>query len=360
MNYFERGSVYIIAEAGVNHNGDYEKAMALVEAAAQAGADAVKFQTFNARLLASSSAPKAAYQKRNTGEEDSQLEMLLKLELPHAWHYSLQARARELGLDFLSTAFDHESLAFLDELELPVYKIPSGEITNGPLLWSIARGARPMILSTGMATLGEIDQALAVLAHGLEFKTPPQSLEEVWLNWVRPEARARVTERVALLHCTSQYPARPAEVNLRAMDVLKNTFGLPVGYSDHTEGVLASVAAVARNACIVEKHFTLDRSLPGPDHAASLAPDELKEMIDHIRLVEQMMGLAAKVPQASEWDTRKAARQSLTFVRDLKQGQFITAEDLGAARQGGGASPMQTWDFIGSRASVDYKAGDPV
>ncbi|WAC44801.1 N-acetylneuraminate synthase [Pseudomonas sp. SL4(2022)] len=359
MNYFERDSVYIIAEAGVNHNGDYDKAMALVEAAAQAGADAVKFQTFNARLLALSSAPKAAYQKRTTGEDDSQLEMLLKLELPHVWHYPLQARARELGLDFLSTAFDHESLAFLDQLNLPVYKIPSGEITNGPLLWSIARSGRPMILSTGMATLGEIDQALAVLAHGLEFETPPQGLEEVWLNWTRPEARSWVATRVALLHCTSQYPARPAEVNLRAMDVLMNTFGLPVGYSDHTEGVLASVAAVARNASIVEKHFTLDRTLPGPDHAASLVPDELKEMVDQIRLVEQMMGLAAKVPQASEWDTRKAARQSLTFVRDVSQNQVIVAGDLGAARQGCGTSPMCAWDFIGNRASRDFKAGDP-
>lgn len=359
MNYFERDSVYIIAEAGVNHNGDYEKAMALVEAAAQAGADAVKFQTFNARLLASSSAPKAAYQKRNTGEADSQLEMLLKLELPHAWHYPLQARARELGLDFLSTAFDQESLEFLNTLELPVYKIPSGEITNGPLLWNIAQCGRPMILSTGMATLGEIDQALAVLAHALTFETPPRDLEEVWRNWARPEARARVVERVALLHCTSQYPAQPAEVNLRAMDVLKNTFGLPVGYSDHTEGILASVAAAARNACVVEKHFTLDRTLPGPDHAASLAPDELKEMVGQIRLVEQMMGLAAKVPQASEWDTRKAARQSLIFARPVGKDQRIAAQDLTSARRGGGTSPMQTWDLIGQLAERDHEAGEP-
>ena len=360
MNYFERGSVYIIAEAGVNHNGDYEKALALVEAAAQAGADAVKFQTFNARLLASSSAPKAAYQKRNTGEEDSQLEMLLKLELPYAWHFPLQARARELGLDFLSTAFDQDSLAFLDQLELPVYKIPSGEITNGPLLWNIARGRRPMILSTGMATLGEIDQALAVLAHGLEFDTPPQSLEVVWLNWARPEARELVTERVALLHCTSQYPVCPAEVNLRAMDVLKNTFGLPVGYSDHTEGVLASVAAVARSARIVEKHFTLDRALPGPDHAASLAPGELKMMVEQIRQVEEMLGLGAKVPQASEWDTRKAARQSLVFARPVSRGQRIVADDIATARLGGGIVPMQMWDLIGRVAEQNYAVGDPV
>lgn len=360
MNYFECGSVYIIAEAGVNHNGDYDKALALVEAAADAGADAVKFQTFNARLLASARAPKAAYQKHNTGEQDSQLEMLLKLELPHDWHYLLQARSRALGLDFLSTAFDHESLLFLNGLELPVYKIASGEITNGPMLWSVARAGRPMILSTGMATLGEIDQALAVLAHGLEFDSPPQSLETVWLNWARPQARALVAERVALLHCTSQYPASPSEVNLRAMDVLKNTFGLPVGYSDHTEGVVASVAAVARNACIVEKHFTLDRTLPGPDHAASLLPGELKAMVEQIRQVEQMLGQATKVPQASEWDTRKAARQSLVFARPVSRGQQIVAEDLTSARRGGGMVPMHAWDLIGQMAERDHAAGDPV
>lgn len=360
MNYFERGGVYIIAEAGVNHNGDFDKAMALVEAAAAAGVDAVKFQTFNARLLASASAPKAAYQKRNTGEQDSQLEMLLKLELPHAWHAPLQARARELGLDFLSTAFDHESLAFLNGMDLPVYKIASGEIINGPMLWKVARSGRPIILSTGMSTLGEIDQALAVLAHGLEFDQPPASLEEVWINWARPQARALVAERVALLHCTSQYPARAQEVNLKAMGVLHKTFGLPVGYSDHTESVLASVAAVARNACIVEKHFTLDRSLPGPDHAASLAPDELKAMVEQIRLVQEMLGQEIKAPQASEWDTRKAARQSLVFSRAVACGQQIVAADLTTARRGAGLSPMQAWDVVGRVAERDYAAGDPV
>ncbi|MGE7991586.1 N-acetylneuraminate synthase [Pseudomonas sp. NPDC089554] len=358
MNYFERSGVYIIAEAGVNHNGDFEKALALVETAAAAGADAVKFQTFNARLLASASAPKAAYQKRNTGEQDSQLEMLLKLELPHEWHFPLQARARELGLDFLSTAFDHESLQFLGGLDMPVYKIPSGEITNGPMLWAVARMGRPMILSTGMATLGEIDQALAVLAHGLEFDQPPTSLEHVWINWTRAEARALVTKQVALLHCTSQYPARPEEVNLRAMKILHDTFGLPVGYSDHTEGVLASVAAVANNACIVEKHFTLDRALPGPDHAASLAPDELRTLVEQVRLVQQMMGQAVKAPQVSEWDTRKAARQSLVFARAVARGQRILAKDLTSARLGSGRAPMHAWDLIGQVADQDYAAGD--
>jgi N-acetylneuraminate synthase len=360
MNFFQRERVYIIAEAGVNHNGDYETAMALVEAAAEADADAVKFQTFNARLLAAANAPKAAYQKRNTGEQDNQLEMLLRLELPQAWHGPLQARASELGIAFLSTAFDSKSLEFLNTLDLPLYKIASGEITNGPMLWKVARAGRPMILSTGMATLGEIDQALAVLAHGLEFAEAPDSLEQVLSNWARDEARQQVAEKVALLHCTSQYPARLEEVNLRALDLLADTFGVPVGYSDHTEGLLVSLAAVARGAQIIEKHFTLDRSMPGPDHAASLEPGELKAMVAQIRQVELALGKRRKTPQASEWDTRRAARQSLTFVRDLAKGQTITAEDLGTARQGGGTSPMLAWDLIGTLAGQECKAGDPV
>ncbi len=359
MNFFQRERVYIIAEAGVNHNGDYETALALVEAAADAGADAVKFQTFNARLLAAANAPKAAYQKRNTGEQDNQLEMLLKLELPQAWHGPLQAKAKELGIAFLSTAFDNQSLEFLNALDLPLYKIASGEITNGPMLWKVARAGRPMILSTGMATLGEIDQALAVLAHGLEFAEAPQSLEEVLANWERDAARRQVAEKVALLHCTSQYPAQLEEVNLLAMDLLADTFGVPVGYSDHTEGLLVSLAAAARGARIIEKHFTLDRGMSGPDHAASLEPEELKAMVVQIRQVERALGARRKTPQASEWDTRKAARQSLIFVHDLAQGQAITANDLSTARQGGGTSPMHAWDLIGTPAARDFKAGDP-
>lgn len=360
MNFFQCERVYIIAEAGVNHNGDYQTALALVEAAADAGADAVKFQTFNSRLLATANAPKAAYQKRNTGNEDNQLEMLLKLELPQAWHAPLQARAQELGIGFLSTAFDNQSLEFLHTLDVPLYKIASGEITNGPMLWNVARAGRPMILSTGMATLGEIDQALAVLAHGLEFAELPGSLDQVMANWGRDEARQRVAEKVALLHCTSQYPARLEEVNLQAMDLLADVFDLPVGYSDHTEGLLVSLAAVARGAKIIEKHFTLDRTMPGPDHAASLEPDELKTMARQIRQVEQALGARCKTPQASEWDTRKAARQSLTFVRNVSEGQTITADDLGTARRGGGTSPMHAWDLFGTPAVRAFMAGDPV
>lgn len=358
MKLSDKDAVYIIAEAGVNHNGDFEKAMALVEVAADAGADAVKFQTFNARLLAAQSAPKAAYQKRSTGEADSQLEMLLKLELPHEWHYELQARCKELGISFLSTAFDRESLDFLNTLELPFYKIASGEITNGPMLWHFAQAGKSIILSTGMATLGEIEQALAVLAHGMTHSEEPKSLEEVWRNWAQPHARHLVDERVSLLHCTSQYPARLDEVNLRAMDTLSETFQLPVGYSDHTEGVLVSIAAVARGASIIEKHFTLDRRLPGPDHGASLNPIELKLMVEQIRAVEAALGAHRKVPQGSEWDTRKAARQSIVIAKPVKEGQVIRMEDLTTARAGGGIMPMHIWDLVGTNAKQSYEIGD--
>lgn len=358
MTLPDNDRVYIIAEAGVNHNGDFEKAMALVEVAACAGADAVKFQTFNARLLAAKSAPKAAYQKISTGEVDSQLEMLMKLELPHEWHYKLQARCEELGLSFLSTAFDRESLDFLNTLDLPFYKVPSGEITNGPLLWHFAQAGKPVILSTGMATLGEIEMALAVLAHGMICSEEPKSLEEVWRNWAQPRARLLVEERVSLLHCTSQYPARFDEVNLKALDTLSTTFQLPVGYSDHTEGVLVPIAAVARGASIIEKHFTLDRGLPGPDHAASLNPIELKLMVEQIRTIEAILGTHRKVPQGSEWDTRKAARQSIVVVRPIEAGQEIRKEDLSTARAGGGIIPMYIWDLVGTNAKQSYKIGD--
>ena len=265
--------VYIIAEAGVNHNGQRDLAFALVDAAAEAGADAVKFQTFDAARLASKSAPKAAYQKQSTDAAESQLAMLKKLELPREWHADLQAHATQKGIEFLSTAFDSDSLAFLVDLGMPLFKIPSGELTNGPLLWQFARTGKPLVLSTGMATLSEVEQGLAIVAHALSAEAEPSSIDDVWRSWSRADWRARLNGHVTLLHCTSQYPTPFAEVNLRGMDTLAQAFGLSVGYSDHTEGILIPVAAVARGAKIIEKHFTLDRSLPGPDHKASLNPN---------------------------------------------------------------------------------------
>jgi N-acetylneuraminate synthase len=358
MKQSDVDAVYIIAEAGVNHNGEREKAFALVEAAAEAGVDAVKFQTFNASRLASRHAPKAAYQKKSTDESESQLAMLKKLELPLAWHAELQSYARQKGIEFLSTAFDPDSLSFLAELGMPLFKVPSGELTNGPLLWQFARTGKRLILSTGMATLAEVEQGLAVVAHALESSREPVDMDEVWRSWGCRESRQRLQGHVTLLHCTSQYPTPPSEVNLRAMDTLADAFGLDVGYSDHTEGGLIPVAAVARGAKVIEKHFTLDRSLPGPDHKASLEPDELKRMVSDIRSLELALGDACKAPQASEWDTRKAARQQVVAARDIAVGAVFSREDLTTARSGQGLPPTALWGLVGRRSARAYEAGE--
>ncbi len=352
--------VYIIAEAGVNHNGQRDLAFALVDAAAEAGADAVKFQTFDAAKLASKSAPKAAYQKQSTDAAESQLAMLRKLELPREWHAGLQAHARQKGIEFLSTAFDTDSLAFLVDLGMPLFKIPSGELTNGPLLWQFARSGKPLVLSTGMATLSEVEQGLAIVAHALSAETEPASIDDVWRSWSRADWRARLHGHVTLLHCTSQYPTPFAEVNLRGMDTLAQAFGLPVGYSDHTEGILIPVAAVARGAKIIEKHFTLDRSLPGPDHKASLEPAELTQMVRDIRALQAALGDGGKTPQPSEWDTRQAARQQVVAARDIAAGSVLARADLSTARCGSGLPPTALWGLVGQRTERAYVAGDVI
>jgi N-acetylneuraminate synthase len=352
--------VYIIAEAGVNHNGQRDLAFALVDAAAEAGADAVKFQTFDAAKLASKSAPKAAYQKHSTDAAESQLAMLRKLELPREWHAGLQAHARQKGIEFLSTAFDTDSLAFLVDLGMPLFKIPSGELTNGPLLWQFARSGKPLVLSTGMATLSEVEQGLAIVAHALSAEAEPASIDDVWRSWSRADWRARLHGHVTLLHCTSQYPTPFAEVNLRGMDTLAQAFGLPVGYSDHTEGILIPVAAVARGAKIIEKHFTLDRSLPGPDHKASLEPAELTQMVRDIRALQAALGDGGKTPQPSEWDTRQAARQQVVAARDIAAGSVLARADLSTARCGSGLPPTALWGLVGLRTGRAYVAGDVI
>lgn len=353
-------AIYVIAEAGVNHNGDRQRAFDLVDAAADAGADAVKFQTFNAKRLAALTAPKAAYQQQTTQADQSQLEMLEALELPLDWHGPLQAHARRLGIEFLSTAFDTQSLAFLETLDLPFYKVPSGELTNGPLLWAFARTGKQLVISTGMATLSEVEQGLAVVCHALAHGQTPTSLHEVWQCWSEPEARAALTGQVSLLHCTSQYPTPMHEVNLKALDTLAEVFRLPVGYSDHTQGTLIPVAAVARGATIIEKHFTLDRELPGPDHKASLEPDELTRMVGDIRAIAQALGDGQKVPQASEWDTRQAARQNLVAAAPIRQGEPFNADNLTTARAGQGELAMGYWDRLGQPAARDYRPGEAV
>nr|WP_292258255.1 N-acetylneuraminate synthase [Marinospirillum sp.] len=347
-----------MAEAGVNHNGDRDLAFQLVDAAAEAGADAVKFQTFNAERLAAISAPKANYQKETTDAAESQLSMLKKLELPESWHKDLQRHAQQKGITFISTAFDRQSLKFLQTLNLPFYKIPSGEITNAPLLWAFAATGKPCILSTGMATLSEVEQALAILAHGYSFSEPPKNMDAVWQNWSDAAAYQSIKNQVTLLHCTSCYPTPPDQVNLKAMDTLAATFQLPVGYSDHTEGLLIPVAAVARGAQVIEKHFTLDRNLPGPDHRASLEPDELKTLTQQIRAIEMALGSGRKAPQVAEWDTRKAARQNLLTADNIRQGDAFTETNLTTARTGQGISAIHYWDQLGQCATRDYQSGE--
>lgn len=352
---------YVIAEAGVNHNGKLELARELVRAAALAGADAVKFQTFSAERLASANAPKANYQKKTTNPQESQLDMLRKLELPEEWHFELQELANSLNIQFISTAFDEQSLSFLETLNLPFYKIPSGEITNAPLLLAFARTRKPIILSTGMASLGEVEQALAIIAYGYQHHTPPSTLEEVNRFWTSAELPLTLLNNsVSLLHCTSMYPTVLDEVNLRAMDTLRNAFQLPVGYSDHTQGKLVPLAAVARGAKIIEKHFTLDRNLPGPDHSSSLETSELVEMISLIRDIERTLGHGLKMPQASEWDTRLAARKRVVAVNAISCGELLTELNIGCARSSGGKSAVFYWDTIGTIATKNFEIGDGI
>lgn len=349
------GHVMIIAEAGVNHNGSFDLAMALVDAAADAGADVVKFQTFRADALAKARAPKAAYQDRQIGTGTSQHAMLKALELPEDWHLALQARAKARGIGFLSTGFDLDSLGFLETLDLPFHKVPSGELTNAPLLWRIARTRRPLVVSTGMATLGEVEQALAVILHAFTHDAEPAGMAEVWQSWT---GAASLAGRVTLLHCTSQYPTMMAEVNLRAMQTLAAAFGLAVGYSDHTEGITVPLAAVAMGAGIVEKHLTTDRALPGPDHAASLEPLAFAAMVAAIRALSVALGSGRKQPQPSEWDTRVAARQTLVAARDIAAGAVLVRQDLTTARAGQGRAANTLWDCIGTRAARAYKSGE--
>ena len=360
MKFKHTKSVYIIAEAGVNHNGRKDLAFQLIDAAADAKADAVKFQTFKASKLASQFVEKAQYQKNQTDVSESQLEMLTKLELPYAWHIELQQHAKSRGIEFLSTAFDEDSLAFLQTLNLPFFKVPSGELTNSPFLWRVARTGKPLVISTGMATLSEVEFALAVVSHGLRFYQEPSSINEIWQHWSESEGRENIKQHVTLLHCTSQYPTPWHEVNLKAMDTLAAAFDLPVGYSDHTEGTLISIAAVSRGATIIEKHFTLDKNLPGPDHQASVDVQELKQMIKDIRSLELALGDGFKSPQASEKDTKKVARQSIIASKSLSPGQTIERADLTTARVGYGLSPSYLWELIGKIATKSYAPGEVV
>lgn len=349
----------IIAEAGVNHNGSIERALELVDCAAQAGADVVKFQTFKSASVISAAAPKAAYQKATTGEVESQLDMVRKLELDEAAHLRIVERCAQRGIAFLSTPFDLESARFLcDDLRMPRLKIPSGEITNAPFLLALARYRLPVILSTGMSTLGEVEMALAILAYGFIGAQDAPGPEAFLKAYVSPEGGRALAERVTLLHCTTEYPAAMEDVNLRAMDTLASAFGLPVGFSDHSRGVVAPIAATARGACVIEKHFTLDKSLPGPDHAASLDPTELRLMVEGVRQTEAALGSPRKIYGVAEGANRPVARRSLVAVRDVRAGEVWTQDNLTCKRPGGGLSPFAYWSLLGQPAERDHHADE--
>lgn len=324
----------IIAEAGVNHNGDLELAKRLVDAAAEAGADIVKFQTFTASRLVTATASKADYQQQATGGSDLQLDMLRRLELDSDMHLELMAHCAQRHITFLSTGFDLESVDLLCALGLAVFKIPSGEITNLPYLRHIGALGKSVILSTGMATLGEIEAALAVL-----------------------EAAGTARRQITVLHCTTEYPAPLADVNLQAMCSIGQAFGVAVGYSDHTRGIEVPIAAVAMGATIIEKHFTLDRNLPGPDHQASLEPAELQAMVAAIRNIEIALGDGVKRLAPSETANRLVARKSLVAIRPIKAGELFSPANVGAKRPGTGISPMR-WDELMGRPAARAFAAD--
>jgi N-acetylneuraminate synthase len=347
--------IYVIAEAGVNHNGSLDMARQLIDAATAAGADAVKFQTFKADRLVSRNAPKAEYQTKTTGTDESQWAMIKKLELDDTAHEILLQHCKLRGIQFLSTPFDFESVDLLaDRMDLPYIKIPSGEITNGPLLLRIGHTRKPVILSTGMSTLGEIEAALGVLAFAYTRKDERPSVAGFQEAYCSPEGQRVLQDHVTLLHCTTEYPAPYAEVNLRVMDTMRAAFSLPVGYSDHTQGIAIPIAAAARGATVIEKHFTLDRQLPGPDHKASLEPEELTAMVQAIRQVEAALGTGMKLPSVSEVKNRAIARKSLVAGTKIRAGELFSEANLTVKRPGTGISPMLYWEWLGKKAERDY------
>ena len=351
--YGKRDMVLIIAEAGVNHDGNPATARELADAARDAGADIVKFQTFRAENVIAAGTPKAAYQQQTTGSSEDQLAMVRRLELPFEEHRKLRDYCATIGIEYLSTPFDAESADFLlDELKLERIKIPSGEITNAPLLFHVAKRKVEMIVSTGMATLGEIEEALSVIACAFLGLEPGREnfTKALWSD----KAWKLLEKKVILLHCVTEYPAPEEEVHLPLIGLLRECFKLPVGYSDHTLGTAVSMAAVALGANTIEKHFTLDRTRSGPDHRASLEPAELKLLVDGIRQVEKAMEQGRKLPSAAERNNRPIARKILVAARDIRPGEVFTSENITTKRAGEGLPPIHYWDILGKKAPKAY------
>ncbi len=353
--------VTVIAEAGVNHNGDLGRALELIEVAASGGADVVKFQTFTADAIALPTAPKAGYQEKTTPDEESQFEMLRRLELSPDDHWRLKKHADACDIGFLSTPFDRSSLSFLvNELGLDRIKLPSSDLTNIPLLVDAGRSGASLIVSTGMSSLGEVEMAMKAICFGLYTHVQPKNhtmIDEVYSD---PAARMRLRDSVVLLHCTSNYPAAIGEVNLRAMGTLHNSFGVPVGYSDHTQGITAAIAATALGAVVIEKHLTLDRELPGPDHAASSEPAEFSSLVQAIREVESMLGSPIKSPASVELDHRLAMRKGLYAARDISAGIILSEDDIAVVRPTTAVGPEAYFDLLGSTTGRELRAGDPL
>lgn len=356
-----RSQTLIIAEAGVNHNGSRERAIELAEAAARAGADVVKFQSFKADLLATGKADKAEYQKVTAGGGQSQLEMLRSLELGKEAESAIAKACRSLGIVYMSTPFDAESADYLvHEIGVSTIKVGSGDLTNAPLLLHIARLGKPIILSTGMSTLEEVGQALAVIAFGLTHQKDEKPAASDFARAFDERAAVVLKDKVTLLHCTTEYPAPPASLNLRAMETLREKFGLPVGYSDHSRGIHIPVAAAALGATVIEKHFTLDRNLPGPDHMASLEPTELAAMVSAIRDIESALGDGRKMPSAGEIKNRAVARRSLVAATAIAEGEAFSEENLAVKRPGTGVPPIHFWDRLGKKAKRKYAADEAI
>lgn len=351
----------IIAEIGVNHNGSPDKALQLVDAAIAAGADAVKTQTFHTNQLVSRQAPKAGYQLRTTDPGESQRQMLRRLELDATVHLQMQAICQEANVAYISSPFDLESLAFLvTEMNLEILKIPSGEITNAPLLLEAGRSEKRILLSTGMATLDEVAQALGVLAFGLILDNREPSLAAFAAAFRSEAGQWALKQQVTLLHCVTAYPTPPHAANLRAMDALSAAFSLPVGWSDHTSGTAIAIAAVARGAVVVEKHLTLDRTLAGPDHQVSLEPAEFSQMVQSIREVSMALGEGGKIPAPEEMGNMAIVRKSLHAIAAIAAGEPFTEANLGSLRPGDGISPFHYWEYLGQPAKHSLETGERI
>jgi len=361
MSQLEATPVLIVAEAGVNHNGKLGQALALVDAAAAAGADVVKFQSFRAEALVAAEAPKAPYQKRSPNDGQTQRELLASLELDARDHRRIAEHCRHRGIEFMSSPFDEGSLRMLVEgCAIERIKLGSGELTHGPLLVGAARTGLPLLVSTGMSTLGEIKTALGLLAFAMLEPTASPTTRACAEAWSSGDGQRLLRDRVILLHCTSAYPAPIDQANLRAIGTMVQEFGLPVGYSDHTSGVAAAFAAVALGAVVVEKHLTLDRRADGPDHVASCEPDEFGALVRGIRAVELALGDGCKRVMDSERTLRDIARRSLVARVPIAEGASLSAANLIAKRPGGGLSPMHYWDMLDTVASRSFEVDEPI